>query len=780
VPPETGSGVRKAALSVAVLGVIFLLSVQGIRPPAPKIANAPATQFSSARAFETLNRLVGNDVPHPVGSPASAAVRDGILAELKARGYDPEVQTAFACGQYGTCATVNNIVARLAGTTQARGQSATESDDPSVLLCAHYDSVPAGPGVSDDAIGVAAVLEVARALKSLSAPKRSVIILIDDGEEAGLLGARAFVGSHRWAHNVRAAVNLDARGTSGPSLMFETGSANQWAVRLFASRAVHPATNSIDYTVYKLLPNDTDFTVFKAAGYQGLNFAFIGDVPHYHTPLDNIANASPASLQHQGENALSSVLALANADLSDIPPKEDVYFDFFQTRIIRFAAKWALPLALLVFFAVALQIAWLFRTSRLSSREFVWAALLWLAIVAATPVLALLLRGLMRLASAISVDWVAHPFPLELAFWSLATAVVFTLGILFGRRAGFWGFWAGVWAWWALLAVFVAWLAPGVSYIFLLPAGVAALFAIPMIFVRNPRLDLEFSAAAAIFPVASAGIVAFAPLLLLYDGLGNRALPFIAAFVAIVLTPLLPLCADIAIARGVHGALFSWIPIASFLAAAFLAVIVPQFSAKAPERVNIQYWKDADTGAAQWIVQPASGRLPEPIGVAAMFKRADKGPFPWDRGFAYLTPAPRLTASEPSLTILESSLDGTHRNYRALLRSERGAPEALLLFPPNSGVENVSMQGQALGRPSDKRRFFFMDWNVYRCLALSSEGVQMTFTLPAGKPLQVYVVDVSYGLPVEGKFLLDSRPLTAVPSQDGDLTIFSRGVQLLP
>src|SRR5215469_15271705 len=281
-------GVRKATLSVALLAVILLLSFRGIQPPAPRQGDAPETQFSAARAFNALKRLVGDDLPHPVGSPADAMVRDRVIGELRKLGYEPEVQTAFACGAFGACATVNNIAARL----EAANPAPASANDASVLLTAHYDSVPAGPGVSDDGVGVAGVIEVARALKSMPPPKHPIIILVDDGEEAGLLGARAFADSHPWARSVRAAVNLDARGTSGPSLMFETGSANQWAIRLFASRAVHPATSSIGYTVYKRLPNDTDFSVFKAAGYQGLNFAFIDDVAHYHTPLDNIANAN--------------------------------------------------------------------------------------------------------------------------------------------------------------------------------------------------------------------------------------------------------------------------------------------------------------------------------------------------------------------------------------------------------------------------------------------------------------------------------------------------------
>ena len=603
-----------------------------------------------------------------------------------------------------------------------------------------------------------------------------------------MLGARAFVEFHPWAHSVRAVVNLDARGTSGPSIMFETGTANEWAVRLFERHASHPSLNSIAYTVYKRLPNDTDFTVFKAAGAQGLNFAFIGDVVHYHTPLDNIGNASPASLQHQGENALSSVTALANADLSSIPIRGAVYFDIFQSQVILFGTGWAVPLALICIFLLALQILRLFRTNRLSLPQAFSGLTIWLAIVVITAILAFILRTLLHLGSAILVDWVAHPRPVQLAFWSLGAGVAFTVAILFGRRAGFWGLWVATWLWWCAFSLVLASVAPGLCYLFLIPSLVSVVSAVPAIFMPRAReVGLAvgpFAVASAFLSLVAAGAIGFAPILLLYAGLGNSVLPVIAILVAIELTSVLPLFSDISSARGTAGALFAWAPISLCLTAAFFTVILPQFSTRAPQRVNIEYWKDADTNVAQWIVQPASGRLPEPIGVAANFTRANKGPFPWDRGAAYHSPAPRLTDSAPSFTILQSSsvasAAGNEKHYRALLKSERGAPEVLVLFPPKSGVKDVTMGGQALDRAATKRIFLFGDWNVYRCLAVPSEGVEMGFTLPAGEPLQIYVVDVSYSLPASGKFLLDSRPLTAVPSQDGDVTIVSRSVQFLP
>ncbi len=313
---DDGPGVRRVLSAIALLVAVFLASLLGIQPPRAVSAQAPADQFSAGRALNLLASLMGNDTPHPIGSDANAAVRNRILEEFTKLGYTPQTQSAFDCDDYGGCATVQNVVARLDGAQQG----------PAVLLAAHYDSVAAGPGVSDDGVGAAAVLEIARALKSLPVPLHRIIFLIDDGEEAGLLGAQAFVDFHPWANEVKAAVNVDARGTSGPSLMFETGSANDWAVGLYAYSVARPATTSIAYTAYKLLPNDTDFSVFKSAGYQGLNFALIGSAPIYHTPLDNLQNVNPASLQHQGDNALAAIRALANSDLSDLPGKRRSFF----------------------------------------------------------------------------------------------------------------------------------------------------------------------------------------------------------------------------------------------------------------------------------------------------------------------------------------------------------------------------------------------------------------------------------------------------------------------
>lgn len=765
---ENFRGGRGVSLALALTALIFVLSLISTRPPAAKPASAPATQFSAERARGVQSDLTGDGIPHPIGSHQNDVVRQRIINRFKQLGYDPQVQTAFDCDEFGMCGMVKNVLARLEGTEAGAA----------VLVAAHYDSVPAGPGASDDGSGAATVLEIARALKAMPPPRHPVILMIDDGEEAGLLGARAFVDFNPWAKDVRAAVNIEARGSSGPSLMFETGSANAWAIRLYAQHAPRPATNSIFYTVYKMLPNDTDFTVFKAAGYQGLNFAYVGGVVHYHTPLDNIQNASPASLQHQGDNALPSVVALANApDLADPTKSEAVYSDLFGLWIARWASRWTLPVAIVVLLLIAGQILWLIHKGRLTPPQLVWGVIAWIAAVLASGVIALILVRVLRLFGALPVNWVAHPIPIRAAMWCIALSVVIVHAVAFAGRAKFWGLWGGVWAAMAVLSVVCGWLAPGFSFILLVSSAVAALSALP--FTMRREKGRTGALLPVILPLVTAGTTGFAVALMLYAGLGVRFLPMVAVVAAVILAPLLPLGVDLQNATLLPRLGTPGLPILAALAMCLLAAVMPAFSAKAPERLNIEYWLDGDSGRAEWLALPDSGRLPSSLRHAAKFEE-DRGPFPWSRRTAFAVNAPRLDLAPPTFTIQQSYvLNGRHA-YQTLLLSERGAPEETVLFPPNSGIDSVRMEGVPIQPESERELGFLNGWTAYGCKTMPPNGVTLSFTLPRGNPVVVFVLDKTYKLPDEGKLLLQARPLTATPSQDGDVTLVSRRVELIP
>ena len=707
-------------------------------------------------------------MPHPIGSSANDAVRARILAELTHLGYRPVVHTGSACGDLGQCATVNNILARLDG-TQPGG---------AVLLSAHYDSVAAGPGDSDDGAGMASVLEIARALKSVPPPRHSIILLLDDGEEAGLLGARAFVDSDPWARQVRADVNLDNRGASGPALMFETGSANDWALDLYARNATHHVTSSIFYAVYKLLPNDTDFTVFRNAGYQGLNFAFIDRVAVYHTPLDNSGNLSVASLQDQGSNGLASVLAVANAKFPAGPDADAVYFDFFGGRVVRWPGGRTLALAALAALLLIAQALWLVYRKRLAAAEFLWGTIDWLVIFVVTGVAGLALRLILAIAGATPVAWVAYPLPMEIAFALLGIALMIAGGSLAARGAGFWGLWTGAWTWGALISLILAIESPGLSYVTLVPTLVAVIASLPAVFL--PREYFWTHDVALLLPLAASAVVQMPLILMLYRGIGNQALVGIALAAVVLVTPLFPLCADLREIPGIGGVSLRWSPLLAVALAAFIATVVPAYSAKSPERVNFDYALDGDSGMARWIVYPDSGRLQAAIQLAGAFQRAEHRSFPWDTHASFVADAPHIDLAAPTFTVLDSSVQGNRRRYAALLRSERTAPGAAILFPPGSGVAAVRIDGQLVEPETPRAERLFNGWTVYSCPSMPPMGLNVSFTLPVGKMVEVTALDRSFGLPPDGTFLLNARPLTATPSQDGDVTIVSRRVQLFP
>src|SRR5262249_32248545 len=231
----------------------------------------------------------------------------------RALDYTVDVQHTFACNAAATCGEVDNLIARRPG---GGGTTAGKA----VVVAAHYDSVPAGPGASDDGTGMASALQIAPAVRhdALAIP---AVCLTDDGEEAGLLGAEGFVADAARSAAAAFFINLEARGTNGTPYLFETSREQRWLVPILARSLPHPVTTSLFATIYDQLPNDTDLTVFKRAERVGINFAYIGGGTQYHTPLDDFAHVDAGSVQRRGDQALALVRAFAAADLGAAAPR---------------------------------------------------------------------------------------------------------------------------------------------------------------------------------------------------------------------------------------------------------------------------------------------------------------------------------------------------------------------------------------------------------------------------------------------------------------------------
>ena len=401
--------------------------------------------------------------PHPIGSAENAKVRSYLIEELNAQGINPEVQETRLSSLQNSrsiiAATGRNVIGRL------KGQSNTRA----VMLCAHYDSVAHGPGASDDGAGVATLLETLRALKSGPPLKNDVIFLFTDGEEAGLLGARAFVEGHPWAKDSGVVLNFEARGTSGPVFMFETSRHNGWLIERFSAAARHPIAGSYMYDLYKQLPNNTDLSVFKSAGLAGLNFAFIDGSANYHTPGDNINNIDERSLQHAGLYALALTREFGDLDLDNTDRGDAVYFDLLGLRMVHYPARLVIPLAAFIVLLFLGVVAMGVRKGRLVLRGM---GLGFLALLSSTVCAALTARLAWLISGSPSSRTNAGSHSrdfLLLGFAALTIAVVFVVYRWFVRRVSLQDLAIGGLLYWLILVLLTAVYLPGASYLFAWP-----------------------------------------------------------------------------------------------------------------------------------------------------------------------------------------------------------------------------------------------------------------------------------------------------------------------
>jgi Peptidase family M28 len=749
---------RGLLVGLSGLGVLLPLLWFLNQPPEVRGAEAPPDVFSAARAGALRARLLDGIGPHRVGQPAQHALRDRLLSELRGLGLAPEVQSSFACSFYGTCATVENILCRLPGSVpQTSGRHA-------IMLAAHYDSVGAGPGASDDFNGTAAMLEIARILKSGAALRDDVILLLTDGEEAGIIGAHAFV-RHPWASEVAAVVNIEARGTSGLSYMFETGPDNAWLMALYARHVPRPSANSLAYAVYKRLPNDTDLTVFKAHGINGLNLANVGDVVHYHTPLDDIEHADLRTLQHHGDTALALVKALASEDLSAEHRGDAAYVDVFG----RFVLHWPEGLTpVLAGLGLVLIVIGAWRGSRqtpLTLRQLGWASLGWWWVLASCVMLGLGTSKLLERAGAAPVPWIAHPAPALAAFGLLQFAGLVLVCAVIPRRTSEAALWVSGWGWWALLVTVLTFVAPEATPSFLLPVLIAGFAAVLVPPERSRSVAVGVG-------ILGAGIFLLPLVLFLVDSMGLPALNGAGLLLGLLLGNLLPLAPN-RLPR-------AWTLLGTLVggAAVFLlwSALRSPYSAHSPQRLNFVYRFEQDRQAGHWALEGDLSRVPEPLAEFLQGKREKVTPWASQPSAITLSATP-IALSAPELEPMRTTPTEGGRVIEVRLRSSRGARMVSVAFAPTARISSVLVNGEILPAPTERVRSRSNHWRLISCVTDSPEGCVLQVTQEGREPIEAFLYDESPGLP-PGTFSRGAGPGDFVQSQSGDVTIATRTAKL--
>lgn len=775
------------AMTAAILLLFTAWLVWAYRLPAPLPSTAAAGEFSAQRAIDALTVVLGDQSPHPVGSSANAAVRERILGRLRALGYQPETLPGYYCDRWDICASVVNILVRIP----------SREPGPAILLSSHYDSVAAAPGAADDGIGIAVSLEIARLLQTRAeAPRQPVWILITDGEELSLSGAESFVAASPLAAEVGATVNLDAIGNSGPAFLFQTGRASAELIASLASAKPVPVANSAWQVAFRRLPNDTDFSVFRRAGWQGYNYALFDRIGHYHTPLDNLSNLDPRSVQQMGDSALAALDSLVrngspargeryaeHAEPGQPRAEDSVHVDIGRMLLVQVSASTALILVLAMAGLLALivgrqHLRQPFALRPILSSIAVIGTGLLLSLAAALGLLALLRAGGALHAASAWYGWIPQPLPMLAALAVLALSLTATLAMALARIASAWTLWLAVALLQLLATLLVTLLAPNLA------AALAATLAGALLpgAVSGDDGEAAPSWLAGLLPLASAWLLMLPSLWFSYPILGVRVLPLWPAALIWALLPALPLlCAASALLR---RCLLAAAVLGTVIAVA-AAMVQPLYTGEHPQRLNLEYREDADRGSASWIAEIDSGLLP-----AALLRTANPSfakaaaALPWSPASEWQADTPALHLPPPQFEILSRSEEAPGRlRIEGRLRSLRGARMVQLCVRPDQGIRVLSIETHSLPVADATRELgIAQDTAGWRCVeehGLRPDGVRLVLDLPASGT-ELLLIDRSDGLPASGTPLLQARPVEAVPSQDGDVTRVFRRQPLLP
>lgn len=738
---------RTIALLLIALAVWW--SYKALMPAYNNEPSLPLNEFSVDRALDHVKQL--SNQPHAVGFQGHDKAQAYIIAELKEMGLETNTQEGYTAGDWGNLSKATNIMARIKGTEEGKA----------LLLLSHYDSSPhSSLGASDAASGVATILEGIRAFMAENkASKNDIIILITDAEELGLNGADLFVNRHPWAAEVGLVLNFEARGSGGPSYMLiETNRGNGKLIKEFQrANPKFPVANSLAYSIYKMLPNDTDLTVFREdADIDGFNFAFIDDHFDYHTVLDNYDRLDRNSLAHQGSYLMPLLSYFSQADLNNLKSHDDyVYFNVPFFKLIMYPFEWIWPMFVLgcILFIVLLIIG--FKKGVLNAKDVMTGFV--------PPVLALILCGLIGYITWPILKWwypgfndMLHGFPYQghtyiLAFALLSLGICFWLYHHFDKMKTPNLLVAPLFIW-LLISGLSSHFLSGASF-FIIP--VFGLLASLFVYIKqkNPNSFLMvFFALPAVF--------IYAPFIKMFPvGLGLKMLMAATLFVVLLFMLVLPLFAQIK-----NKWRFAVLFMLLFAIFSITAHINSGFTEDSPKPSSLLYVLDGDQKTARWATYDQ-----QLTGWNSQFFADDKQVMDendektisskYSSGFSYMAEALVKQIAIPTIDIEKDTVFDGQRKLKICVAPKRKV-NRLDVFTNEVPISQALINGQALsGYFLENRR----NGKLITHYISNNDYTEIELTLSVESPLELSFFESSNDLLHNDLFSIPERPENNIP-----------------
>ena len=745
-------------VSLLLIIISIFYGFYSLTPSAKVEKTSSLTEFSADKALLQLKEITKK--PHFSGSPEHNVVKNYLVSELEKLGLQVEIQEQMAVNQKWRAATnTKNILARIKGSGNGKA----------LLLLSHYDSNPhSSLGASDAGSGVVVILEGIRAfLAKKEIPKNDIIICISDAEELGLLGANAFVNHHPWAKEVGLVLNFEARGSGGPSYMLlETNGGNKKLIKAFQqANTPYPVATSLMYSIYKMLPNDTDLTVFREdANIDGYNFAFIDDHFDYHTVQDSYERMDMKTFNHQTSYLIATLNYFANADLDNLKSEsDDVYFNFPYIGLVFYPFTWVIPMFIVCVILFLLMLHFGVLKKKLSRKGIIKGFYPFLASLITSGALAFFGWKLL-LKIYPQYNDILHGFTYN-GHYYIAAFVSFTLAICFWFYKGYFikrtkqDLSVAPLFFWLMINGFIAFYLPGAGF-FMLP--VLILFGIFMI----AKFSISKADTMLIFTLFSIPVlIIFTPLVNMFPvGLGLNMLVVSAVFTVLLFGFLVPVFAQ----YKDHKKL-SFV----FLFIGFMALISTSiysgYSIDRKKPNSVLYVFDSNKNEAYWASYNAET---DDFTKQFLGENPTKGSYDqnitaskYKTNIQMHAKATVINMQKPVISIVSDTIIGTDRKLTLRIESPRNANKIELLTKTPIKFKSFLVNKEPVKNNRNGKYVFSVEkgtiMNFYR--TSKDEIMEIEFVVDKNQVMDIDILEAKYDLFTNPQFKITPRTEVMMP-----------------
>ena len=739
-----------------IIGLVYL-SFSSLMPKSGTPASISETKFSTERALIHLREIT--KAPHYIGTEEHARVREYIVEQLNGLGLKTEIQEGFIMNpKWKSLDKPKNILAKIKGSGNGK----------SLLLLSHYDSaLTPSFGASDAGSGVVTILETIRAFQaSAKTPTNDIIILFTDAEEVGLDGARLFVKNHPWAKNVGIALNFEARGSGGPSNMIvETNSGNKNLINAFMEADVKfPVASSLMYSIYKMLPNDTDSTVLRQGGdIDGFFFAFIDDHFDYHTANDNFENLDRNTLQHQGEYLLPLVHYFADADLSSLKSSEDhVYINVPILKMISYPFAWIIPMLILAISVFTILIVYGLKKKVLSGKTIARSFVPFLLAFVSCGLIGFygwkLLLVLYPQYSEIQHGFTYNGHTYISFFVLVSLAILFGVYHRYSKKTNLASLLIAPLIFWLLINVIVAIYLKGAAF-FIIPVFLGLLSLWILIRQEKPNLILMVI-------IGALAIFMFVPLIQFFPvGLGLKMLVGSCLITALLFGILLPVFGFYS-KKGILSAVFILLAIVFFIK----AHLTSNFTSERQKPNSLVYYYDADTDETYWATYDKIlddwtkgylGENPEEASNYITYASGSK----YAKGYSFAVEAPAKKIPLFKAVLNSDTIINDIKKRTFTIIPNRNVNQISLYVAEEVEFNFLSFNGQSLPLNNNENRASqkIKSKELVRYYVSDKDSLEVSYEVSKDQKVSFTVMEYSYDLLDHPQFKINNRAENMMP-----------------